>query len=501
MFTEIKILLQKDRKLSILLSIGLLVQVVISITAIGIYHPDQHFQLIEFSSFQLQQESAAKSVWELQAQIRPSLQVYLFSAYYLFCEGCGIHSPFMQLTILRILLGLVLFVFFNSITLYYLKNERPRIIYWSLLILNFSWLLPYTRTLFSSEMLSPLFFFSGVFLYDWKRDRSIFTPLLTGFLFSLAFYFRFQMAFAILGFLVWMFLFERTGKGFLLLGLAFLAGMAINTCLDHGFYHQWVFTPYKYYEVNILQGKAASMGTASFLVYIGLLVLVITAPPLSILLLYYGVKEAVRKYNQPLFIAVSFFIIGHCLISHKEERFLFPVLNILPVLIGWGLSGFADYYQQCKRWVARLIKAILVFSGALNCIVLCLLFFTPYSQMIHFSSLLNDRFKDPVTIYCVPRTPFETESGLPLVFYRRALPNFTFKKIATNDSIRYVGTDKTGNTYLATTYNQVLDNLPMIDSLGYKPFVYSSALLWHLNGFLHSIGINTINDIWVLYKK
>src|SRR5258708_2354188 len=505
MFTEIKTIIQKDRKLQALLFIALLVQVIICITAIGVYHPDQHFQLIEFSSFQLKHESAAKSVWELDAQIRPTLVVWLFSAYYIVCEFFTIHDPFVQLAILRILLGLVLFAFFNLVTIYYLRNEKPRILYWSLLILNFSWLFSYTRYLLSSEMVSSLLVFGGVFLYDLKRNErgntGIFYPLITGFLFCLSFYFRFQMGLAILGFMVWMFLFERKLKNIFLLGLAFLAGMAINTWLDHGFYHEWVFTPYKYYEVNIIQGKAASMGTASFLVYIGLLVVVVTAPPLSILLLYYGIKASFKKYSQPLSITVFFFIVGHCLISHKEERFLFPILNILPVLIGWGLSDFANYYEHCKKWIAQLIKGTLIFSGGINIIVLCLLFFTPYSQMIHFSSVLKNRFKGPVTIYCVPRTPFETESGLPLVFYRKAVPNLHFKKISTNDSVQYINTDMTGDTYLATTYNQILDNLPMIDSLGYKPVAYSSAMLWDINKFLHSKGINTINDIWVLYKK
>ncbi len=37
--------------------------------------------------------------------------------------------------------------------------------------------------------------------------------------------------------------------------------------------------------------------------------------------------------------------------------------------------------------------------------------------------------------------------------------------------------------------------------MGYHGVVYSSRLLWNINEFLHSIGMNNINDIWVLYRK
>jgi hypothetical protein len=57
------------------------------------------------------------------------------------------------------------------------------------------------------------------------------------------------------------------------------------------------------------------------------------------------------------------------------------------------------------------------------------------------------------------------------------------------------------NIYLAVTYNDLKQGRPMLDSLGYKPVLYSSKLLWNINKFLGSKKINTINDIWVLYKK
>src|SRR5579859_377175 len=167
-FAELKDIVRNDSRLRLLLLASLLVQVGICLTAVGIYHPDQYFQIIEFSSYQLHRPSAAGHVWEFAAHLRPTIQVYLFSAYYSVCTLLGIHDPYGQLTLLRLLFGLALFVLFNVICLYYFRDDR-RVLFLVLLILNFSWILPYTRTLYSSEMLSSFLFFGALFLYDVAR--------------------------------------------------------------------------------------------------------------------------------------------------------------------------------------------------------------------------------------------------------------------------------------------------------------------------------------------
>ena len=50
---ELKNILRNDSRLRLLLLCSLLVQTIVCLTAVGIYHPDQYFQIIEFSSYQL----------------------------------------------------------------------------------------------------------------------------------------------------------------------------------------------------------------------------------------------------------------------------------------------------------------------------------------------------------------------------------------------------------------------------------------------------------------
>jgi len=87
-------------------------------------------------------------------------------------------------------------------------------------------------------------------------------------------------------------------------------------------------------------------------------------------------------------------------------------------------------------------------------------------------------------------------SGVPIIFYRKGAKNLELKTIPQMDSIRNLTP-----AYFATTYNESKQRRSLLDSLGYKPILYSSRLIWNINKYLDTKKINTINDIWILYKK
>ncbi len=473
-----------------------MVQLLFCITAVGFLHPDQHFQIIEFSCYQLGEPSGAGNVWELKSEIRPTLQVYFFSAFIKACRLLSITDAYQQLTILRIICGLLTFGLFNAVGFYYFKNER-RSLYVVLLLISFSWTLPYIRTFYSSEIASSVVFFGALLLYEITKERRNFlSPLLTGFLLALSFYLRFQMAFAIVGFGIWWLLFDKKFRHLVPLLAGFAFGIAINCWLDYRFYNQFVFTPYQYYYENIVAGKAAQFGRSSFTRYIFLLALVIGTPLLSVFLFYYSLKSVLKRYQQPIIWATVFFVLGHCVVAHKEERFMFPILNILPIIVGWSLPSFFQYYSNATVGWRRFLKGIVGFSIVLTALALVLLILNPYSQTVEFSRQLKNELPAGSTLYCLDRTPFETESKLPLVFYRKSVTNFTTKRLLTIDSVRYLH-----QAYITTTYNYAKDSLPFLDSLGCKPLFYSSTALWSINEFLQGKKQHTINDIWVLFRK
>ena len=502
MIKDLRTAIRNDRNLQFILFFAFAIQIIFCITATGFYHTDQHFQVVEFSSQQLGDPSGFPFVWEYDHPVRSTIQVYLFSGYHLLLKNIGISDPYLELTILRIFFGVAMFILFNVMALYYFKDDKKIIPYSVLILLNFSWFLPYVKTLFSSEMFSSLLFFGAIFWYDVKKDKKLsgFFLLAIGFLLALAFYVRFQTGFFIAGFGLWMLLKRQNIANYLFMAIGFVAASILNTWLDYAYYQQLIITPYEYFYTNIIDKRAASFGSSSFLRYIGLLIAVVGVIPLSIILFFYSTKSFLKKYTHVIFFATIFFIIGHSMVGHKEERFMFPVLCVMPIFIGWGLPGLIKFYTSAKKNFRHLLKGIIAISIILNFLLLFLLMFNPYCQTAHFTSKLKNHFKknDSITnLYFLNRTAFETESKVPLMFYKRSFDNLNVIRINGEELKSF----KENDDYLAATFDQAVKEKNTIDSLGFEPVFYSSDFLWGVNNFLSSRKIQVINEIWVLYKK
>jgi len=493
----IKLFTQQTISIKIVLLLGLFVQLVTSYTAVGYYHPDQHFQIIEFSGHQLNLPNATNYIWELQAHIRSTIQVYLFSGFFLICNALNITDAFTQTTILRIITGFVLWLLFNTLALITAKKLDKKAGFWLLFIVNFSWFFPYIRSLFSSEVISSLVFFATVFWYQQKSNQAkLLQLIIVGFLLAIAFYLRFQFAFGIIGFGLFVLL-QKQYKHIVPLLLGFAIGVAFNTYIDFLFYKQWVCTPYLYFTVNITQGKAAEFGQDGFTFYIGVLLSEFTILPISIILFWHWLKQSVLNFNNAIVLAVLFFVIGHSLVSHKEQRFMFPAILAMPLIIAASLSNVAAWYHHSKKRIKYFFRFTVWLSFILNFVLLCLFMLVPYAQTINFARKLNNQYKQQ-TITCLQRTPLETESLAPCIFYVKNNNGVIYKKVLTNDSLLL---QNPLPKLVATTFNQVKGNFKMMDSLGYKPIEYGNKLAWNLNEFLMKKEINTINDIWVLYER
>ena len=491
--------IKQSRKIQLILFFGLLVQIIFSLVSVGFYHPDQHFQIIEFSSYQLKAPTGATSVWELASKLRPTLQVYLFSGFRIVCESISINNPFHQLTVLRVLQGLLLFFTFNWIAFLYCNKKTIHTLIITLLVINFSWFLPYSRTLFSSELLSALFFFPAIIVFHQQyltNKTSFYNSIFIGFLLALSFFLRFQIAFSIAGFAVWIFFIEKQFKLSLYLLLGFALGIGLNVFLDYNFYHSLVFTPYLYFKINILQGVASSFGESGISFYFGVLIDIVAVPFISIYFIYFFLKSSLQNLKNPLVISTFFFFIGHFFIGHKEDRFMFTIINIIPIIIAIGKDRF-DFLLPTYKW-RKFVKPLAIFSIILNFLLLTLFVFIPYSQTINFDNKIRNYIQSPETrIYCYARNPLQTESFLPLVYYKAGMKNIELINTKNIDSISKLNSKP---VWLSSTFNDIKDKLGLIDSLGYKPQLYSSSALWSINVFLMNKKMNTINDIWALYK-
>ena len=321
----------RDKYVRIILFSGLAVQILSAVNAIGYWHPDQQHSIIEFATYKMGITPKELMAMEFPNRIRQTIQVWLFLGFYRVMQFLHLDYAYTANMILRVITSLLGFALFNTILLRTFRNERRLTLYTLLIIANFSWSLPYVKTQFSSETYGGLVYFFAILLYKAFRVRpmAMWQAMLVGFVLSLAFFFRFQMGFAMIGLGIWFLFFDRPSFRILTgMAMGFALGTALNVCLDSLYYGEFVFTPYNYWKTNIID-KRALRTAKSVWNYVGILSVALSAPPLSAVLLFFLGRGLYKKFSDPYCLSVTFFLLIHALIPHKEPRFLFPVFGIL----------------------------------------------------------------------------------------------------------------------------------------------------------------------------
>lgn len=354
----------------------------------GYHHPDEHFQILEFAKFRLGESPAHDLPWEFEAKIRPAAQPILAMASIEACRFFGIENSFWQVRFLRILtallwIGLVFSWFRVQKKLNLDEVQHQQIFQFALLI----WFVPYCLARFSSENWSALLFWSGIVL---SFQNSRWQLFFAGALLGLSFFFRFQMGIALAGFFGWLIYEKHIQKlGFQWFITGGLAAMALGFSADRWFYGEWICTPLRYFQANILEGKASEFGEEGLFFY-PLDFLGRAIPPVSLLLLVGAVFNFWKRKIDPqnrllLWIFVPFFV-GHLFISHKELRFLFPM--ILP-FVGWATAGVFLLFEKFKnqiwwRWLWRI-------SLTVNFLALIFVCFQPAADTVPMLQFLDQK--------------------------------------------------------------------------------------------------------------
>jgi phosphatidylinositol glycan class B len=229
--------------------------------------------------------------------------------------------------------------------------------------------MPYLNVRFSSENCAGIAFLVSLLCVPGIFRRGVIDArpghwLACGFFLALSFYFRFQMAFAILGLMVWLTLYARPlWKVYLLLLTGALFGLGLNLLVDHWFYGEWVLTPFRYYEANIIKDAASDYGTTPWYDYI-VLFLTQGVPPISWILFILFCVGLVKRPMQLMVFVFLPFLLGHMLVPHKEFRFLYPM--VIPFL--WiCFSGLDEIWEklQHRRWLMPVFRTLVVVNMVL----------------------------------------------------------------------------------------------------------------------------------------
>jgi hypothetical protein len=299
------------------------------------------------------------------------------------------------------------------------------------------------------------------------------------------------MGFAMIGLSIWILFYEKLQlKHIIALSTGFLIGIGMNTIIDSLYYSEFNFIPYTYWKINIIDGRAAGTGTSPIWYYLADLSAILSAPLLSFIFLFYMFKGFFKKFRNPYVLSTIFFLLIHFFIGHKEERFLFPVFGILPVILGYGLN-----------WGVKIIVA---FSLMLNFLLLYFLLTVPYSQSIYFAKKINQHFEkgeNQVDVICFQRTPYELPSGNFHAFYWHFRnKDVRFRNIKDLEEYKSIVEDPPPDTYFAITFDKMVNNDLVKLDRSFLPVTTSSKKAASLNRWLHQKDLFIIPDIWMLYE-
>ena len=116
------------------------------------------------------------------------------------------------------------------------------------------------------------------------------------------------------------------------MGMPAILMIALGIVIDYWLYRAWVFSSYQYFYVNLVEGRAAQYGVMPVYFYFYMYYIAFI-PVVSIFIMGLIVFSWVRYTRHVLtWVCVPFFLI-HCFIGHKETRFLWPLIDTLPLLL------------------------------------------------------------------------------------------------------------------------------------------------------------------------
>jgi phosphatidylinositol glycan class B len=376
--------------------LALLVHSIAAWFSVGWHHPDEHYQLIEFTYAITGEKNAATLPMEFGEEMRPSIQVWLTYVLIKCAGSLQLTNPFLIAFLLRLLTAVLCIVaslqFHRALIFSQAPLQRTH-----LLLLFFGWCLVYVHVRYSSETWSAALFIWGVSLLLRSKYN-----LWTGVLLGLSFVFRFQMGFALFGVGAYLLVQRISLKHLLWLSTGGLLSIGFASFLDFLFYGNWVFTPYIYFYQNIVNKVAAGFGISPWYWYFTQTVEQLI-PPFSLLVIAGCILLLYQRAYRLIGYALFFFVMGHSMVGHKELRFIFPMLFFAPLA---AVLAWQWVYERLKqernkrRWTALARMFI-----AVNAVALLIIMFKPAHELANVYKIMY-QLPAGSTMYYEHRNPF-----------------------------------------------------------------------------------------------
>ncbi|WP_114939556.1 mannosyltransferase [Mucilaginibacter endophyticus] len=359
----------KGRSCWLLFSV-VVVYLFVAYNANGFHNADEHFQIIEFANYKLGVAKAGDLAWEFHSRIRSGLQPMLCVIFFKLMRFLGIDDVYylsFGLRVLSAILSVIIIRYFVASA----KGAVEEKNYNFFIILSyFIWFIPYINVRFSSENWSGMFFLASLarILYG-HYQNSVKNLLILGILLGISILFRYQSLLLTMGILLWLYFIAKSKiRNIALIVAAVLMVLVIGFFIDRWLYGIYSFTLYNYFHVNIVDNVASNYGVSPW--YEILLYIIRNPGPLGvfiffsfIILIFFDPKSLLVWSTLP-------FLVVHMIIPHKELRFLFPIADLVPIVLILGYQKVVVFSRLFKyKWICFALSIALILINIAGLIV------------------------------------------------------------------------------------------------------------------------------------
>jgi phosphatidylinositol glycan class B len=435
------------------------VYLVTAIFTVGFWHEDEHFQILEFAAYKLGTTPENALTWEFQDRVRPWLQPGIFFVLMAVFREIGVESPFLQATLFRIFSGVVGLVGIWAVAkvlVYWIQSENIRRA--TVLALLFIYFMPLLHVRTSSENFATSALCVSL-LFWFHLPLARYHIMLSGVFAGLAFQFRYQIALMIVGAALWNVFYQQAEYAkFLLWSLGFLLVTAVSLWVDAWGYEQFVVAAWEYLHAH---NKASQHGVSPWYAYFLWLGRDVIFP--------FGAFAVAILILAPVFLSrhvltwmIAPFVVFHTLIPHKEFRYLFPVLQFIPII---GGLLYARFRCVSHLFETRVFRMFLGIALLLNSLMLLRYSTRPLQPALQAAQFLHE--KHVRSFAFVGRNPFESDGGLPFYFYGFAGVR--------GERISFADKDQPSGSYVVVTRNRNEPSLATANTC--RPVFYNEQSL------------------------
>lgn len=478
------------------------IYIVAAVNLVGYFHPDEHFQIMEFANYKMGRSDGNHMPWEFNYEMRSSFQPWIAYLVIKILNLIHIVNPYsigLVLRLITVVLSLFAVHSFIGATKSSLDKRFQLPYVW---FSYFAWFIPYLSVRFSSEIWSGMFFLLAVSCLVPEDRKNYRYSTVGGLLCGISFLCRFQSAIMTFGLVLWLLIVQRRKvKQVLVLLCAVFLVILFGVYIDFLYYGDWTLSMWNYFNMNILYDMASDFGTMTIYGFIKSTFEQILFP-FGILTMFFLTVLIIKTPRSFAVWCTVPLLLLHLLVPHKEVRFLFPLAYFVPFIV-WG--GISETYRSLQNTVFTGWQRMIVFFlgtsiALLNFLSLGIAIFSPplHGRTVITKYVYDHYSKQKTHLYSIRLSnPFIPYSALRQSFYE--MKNMEYTRIENYDTLSSIHAPQNEVSLLTIKKIELKDySLRQLLATSKITFLESGSPTW-VDSVKKALGFED-NSEYILYR-